>query len=192
MRALLLSTLVFAGAALAQDTTTPTPPPTPPAETPPTQAAKSGFDTSKFVVRGGIHFDLGGAINLGGTSAGPRVALGANVGVGYFIIPRLELDLDVDFMVRFSPAPVAPERFELTPGARWRPIDQIQLRLGVPIPLIPQAGVGILGGIAYIQPLGGRVSLVIGADYTYYFTEYWRQVAPQGRIVFHGGVQAYL
>ncbi|MEW6431151.1 MAG: hypothetical protein AB1730_06545 [Myxococcota bacterium] len=192
MRALLLSTLVFAGAALAQDTTTPTPPPAPPAETPPAEAATSGFDKSKFVVRGGIHFDVGGAINLGGTSAGARAAVGANAGVGYFIVPRLELDLDAVFTLRFAPSPVAVERLELTPGARWRPIDQLQLRLGVPIPLVPQAGVGILGGVAYVQPLGSRVSLVVGADYTYYFTEYWRQVAPQGRIEFHGGVQAYL
>lgn len=187
MRALLLSTLVFAGAALAQDTATPTPAP---AETLPAEA-KSGIDMSKFVVRGGIHFDVGGAINLGGTSAGARAAVGANAGVGYFIIPRLEIDLDVHFTMRFAPAPVAVELLELVPGARSRPIDQVQLRLGVPIPLVPQPGLGVLAGVAYVQPLGGRVSLVVGVDYTFWLTDAWRQTAPQGRIAFHGGVQAY-
>lgn len=188
MRTLFLSTFVFASVALAQDTTTPAS--TPPPEEKPAEA-KSGIDLSKFVVRGGIHFDVGGAINLGGTSAGARAAIGANAGVGYFIVPRFELDLDVNFTMRFTPSPVAVENLELIPGARWRPIDQVQLRAGVPIPLVPQAGVGVLVGAAYVQPIASRVSLVIGVDYTYWFTEYWRSVAPQGRIDFHGGVQAY-
>lgn len=194
MRTLILSfllTFVLAGVALAQDTTTPagTPPSGDTAGDKPAEV-KSGIDSSRFVVRGGIHLDGSGAINLGGTSDGARAALGANVGVGYFVVPRFELDLDVNFTMRFAPSPVEVENLELTPGARWRPIDQLQLRAGVPIPLVPQAGVGILAGAAYVQPLGDRVSLVAGVDYTYWFTEYWRQKAPLGRIAFHGGVQA--
>ncbi|MEW5741481.1 MAG: hypothetical protein AB1938_21345 [Myxococcota bacterium] len=184
--------------ALAQVTpVTPTPVNPPPAEgTPPPaetkQEEKSAFDRSKFVVRGGLTFDFSGAINLGGTSTGPRIALGLNGGVGYFILPRFEIDLDLRLVMRFSPSPVAVELFEITPGARWRPIDQLQLRFGVPIPLVPQAGVGILAGAAFIQRISGNVALVVGADYTYYFTDYWRQVAPSGRVEFHAGVQAYL
>lgn len=186
---------------LAQMTpVTPTPVESPPAEgTPPAPAAEtkeethaSIIDKSKFVVRGGVTFDFSGAVNLGGTSTGAYIGLGINGGVGYLILPRLSLDIDARLTIRFSPSPVAVSLFEITPGARWRPIDQLQLRFGVPIPLVPQAGVGILAGAAYVQPIASRVSLVVGADYTYYFTDYWRGIAPSGRVEFHAGVQAYL
>jgi hypothetical protein len=175
-----LSGALFAVPVLAQETS------------PPPQAANTGFDTSRIVLRGGVHFDVGGAINLGGSSTGARAAVGVNGGVGYLIFPRFEVDLDARFTLRVAPAPIEVELLDVTPGARWRPIDQFQLRAGIPIPLVPQAGVGILAGVAYVQPMGSHLSLVAGADYTYYFTDYWRQVAPQGRIEFHAGVQARL
>lgn len=190
MRAFVLVTTLCAATAVAQDTEPPAPEEKPAAEEKKEEEGGSLFDKSKWVVRGGVNFDVGGAINLGGTSAGARASVGVHGGVGYFIVPRLSLDVDARFMLRLAPG-VGVDLLEFTPGARWRPIDQIQLRVGVPIPIIPQAGVGILGGVAYVQPLGGRVSLVVGVDYTYYFTDYWRSVAPQGRIEFHGGVQAY-
>lgn len=194
MRLLACALALCSSLSLAQTAITPTPVSPPPAETPPPQQEEKDnrplIDRSKWVVRGGITFDFSGVINLGGSST-TYVGLGLNGGVGYFIIPRLELDLDTRLMVRFSPSPVAVSLFEITPGARWRPIDRLQLRVGVPIPLVPQAGVGILAGLAFIQPISDRVSFVAGADYTYYFTEYWRNIAPSGRIEFHAGVQAY-
>jgi hypothetical protein len=183
----------------AQVTSTPASPP--PAEgtapaTPPPEAKEEShesiIDRSKFVLRGNASFDFSGAVNLGGSSSGAYVGLGANGGIGYLVTPRLSLDLDARLTVRFSPSPLAVSLFEVTPGARFRPIDQLQLRLGVPIPLVPQAGVGILAGAAYLQPIASRVALTIGVDYTYYFTDYWRSIAPSGRVEFHAGVQAYL
>jgi hypothetical protein len=147
-------------------------------------------DTSRVVVRGSVNFDAGGAINLGGTSTGARVALGANGGVGYLLTPRLSLDVDARLLLQFVPQ-FEFSTLEVIPGARFRPIDQLQLRVGVPIPLVPTPGFGVLAGAAFVQPLASRVSLVIGVDYTYYLTEYWRTVAPGGRIEVHGGVQAY-
>jgi hypothetical protein len=182
---------------LAQTTFTPTPvnPPPEPAAAPAPAAEEKEkaplIDRSKWVVRGGLTFDFSGVINLGGSSGGAYVGMGLNGGVGYLILPSLEADLDLRLMIRFSPSPVAVSLFEITPGMRWRPVDRLQLRVGVPIPLLPQPGVGVLVGAAFIQPISNRVAFVAGADYTYYFTDYWKSVAPSGRIEFHAGVQAY-
>lgn len=143
----------------------------------------------RVVVRGGVHFDFGGAINLGGTSSSGRASAGLDAGVGYLLVPRFEVGIDANFTMRFVPSPVGVELFELTPGVRWRPIDQVQVRAGVPIPLVPTPGLGLLAGVAYVQPLGGKASLVVGVDYTWWLTDAWRQTAPQGRIDFRGGVQ---
>jgi hypothetical protein len=189
MRFVLACVALFSTLSFAQPAS---PPPEPPAAPVAEEKEKAPLiDRSKWVVRGGITFDFSGVINLGGTSGGAYFGLGLNGGVGYLILPSLEVDLDARLMIRFTPSPVAVSLFEITPGARWRPIDRLQLRFGVPIPLVPQPGVGILAGAAFIQPIAGNVSFVAGADYTYYFTDYWRSIAPSGRVEFHAGVQAY-
>jgi hypothetical protein len=193
MRLVLACVALCSSLSLAQ--TAPPEPPAEPTSAPPVaeekKEEKKGLDRSKIVVRGGITFDFSGVINLGGTSSGAYFGLGLNGGVGYLILPSLEVDLDTRLVIRFTPSPVAVSLFEITPGMRWRPIDRLQLRFGVPIPLVPEPGVGILAGAAFIQPISSNVSFVAGADYTYYFTDYWRSIAPSGRVEFHAGVQAY-
>ena len=202
MRLVLACVALCSSLALGQTTFTPvpvTPPPEPAPAAPPAaeeekkeekKGEKKGLDRSKIVVRGGISFDFSGAVNLGNTSTSPYISLGLHGGVGYLILPSLEAGIDTRLMLQFSPS-FRVSLFEITPGMRWRPLDKLQLRLGIPIPLAPQPGVGILAGAAFIQPISSNVAFVAGADYTYYFTDYWRSIAPNGRVEFHAGVQAY-
>ncbi len=149
------------------------------------------FSAGRFVVRGGLSFDLNQSFNLGGpATTAARITLGANGGVGYFIIPKLSLDVDLRFLAYLTPTPEVAW-FEVTPGARYNVVDNLVVRVGVPIPILPRFGVGVLGGVAYHQPLGSRAALVVGVDYTYYLTDYYKTVAPLGRVDVHGGVQTW-
>lgn len=179
-RTVMLVVVAVATVSLAQDQT-------PPAAQ---QAAPAGpFSKGRVAVRGGINLDLNQSINLGGVnSTGARVTVGAHGGVGYFIIDNLSLDVDGNFLAYLTPTP-GVATLEIIPGARYQVIPQLQLRVGVPIPLLPQFGLGVLGGLSYFQPIGSNIHLVVGVNYTYYLTEGWRQTAPLGRIDLHGGVQ---
>ncbi len=176
----------------------PSGPPSTPAETPApvsqpqpahsTSLQTGQFSAGKFVLRGSINLDLNQSINLGGSStSGARVTVGVNGGVGYYAIENLSLDLDARFAAFLTPSP-GVSLLEFTPGARYVLLQNIQLRVGVPIPVYPQLGVGILGGVSYIQSLG-IANLVVGVDYTYYVTDYYRSQAPFGRLDVHAGVQ---
>ncbi len=144
---------------------------------------------SPWVFRGGANLDLNQSINLGGTSSGARVNAGLHGGVGYLITERITADLDANLTAYLNP--IGLGWFELIPGARARVLDNIQVHVGVPIPLYPQPGFGVLGGLAWGQPLASNVYFVVGLDYTYYFTEYYRSVAPQGRLDVHAGLQTH-
>lgn len=153
------------------------------------EAPAGPFSKGRVAVRGSLNFDLNQSINLGGANPnGARVTVGANAGVGYFLMDRFSIDLDGRFLAYLTPTP-GIALLELTPGARYQVIDNLQLRVGVPIPILPTFGLGVLGGASYFQPLGDRIHLVVGVDYTYYLTDAWRRVAPYGRIDIHGGVQ---
>lgn len=189
-KALIAGLALFGTLAQAQEEAAPAPTPPAPAAEEKKQDEKGPFSPGRFILRGGINFDLNQSINLGGSSQGARVTLGANAGVGYFVIENLEIDLDFRFFMYLTPKPEVSS-LEITPGARYRVWQNILLRVGVPIPIVPQFGVGILGGLAWSQPIASRVSFVIGVDYTYYFTEYYRTVAPAGRLDIHGGIQTW-
>jgi hypothetical protein len=153
------------------------------------KAPAGPFSKGRVAVRGSLNFDLNQSINLGGANPnGARVTVGANAGVGYFLIDRLSLDLDGRFLAYLTPTP-GVALLEFTPGARYQVIDNLQVRVGVPIPVLPVFGVGVLGGASYFQPIGSNIHLVVGVDYTYYLTDAWRRTAPFGRIDIHGGVQ---
>lgn len=154
------------------------------------QSAPAGpFSKGRVAVRGGLNLDLNQSINLGGVnSSGARVTVGAHGGVGYFLIDNLSLDLDGNFLAYLTPTPGVAS-LEIIPGARYQVIPQLQLRVGVPIPLLPQFGLGVLGGVSYFQPIGSNIHLVVGVNYTYYLTDAWRATAPLGRVDLHGGVQ---
>jgi hypothetical protein len=177
----LMLMLVASSGAFAQ-TQTPAAPEAP--------AAPAGpFSKGRVAVRGSVNLDLNQSINLGGVnSSGARVTVGANAGVGYFLIDRLSIDLDGRLLAYLTPTP-GLALVEVTPGARYQVIDNLQVRVGVPIPLLPVFGLGVLGGVSYFQPVGNNIHVVVGVDYTYYLTDAWRQTAPFGRIDLHGGVQ---
>lgn len=178
-RWLVVMAVVGSTLALAQTQPTPAAPPAP----------AGPFSKGRVAVRGSVNLDLNQSINLGGVNpSGARVAVGANAGVGYFLIDRLSIDLDGRLVGYLTPTP-GLALVEVTPGARYQVIDNLQVRVGVPIPLIPVFGLGVLGGVSYFQPIGNNIHLVVGVDYTYYLTDGWRQTAPLGRIDLHGGVQ---
>lgn len=181
MKTVFVAVVVMAGAAWAQAQTPPS------AQAP---AAPAGpFSKGRVAVRGGINLDLNQSINLGGVnSSGARVTVGAHGGVGYYLIDNLSIDLDGHFSAFLTPTPGVAS-LEIVPGARYQVIPQLQLRVGVPIPILPRFGLGVLGGVSYFQPIGSNIYVVVGVNYTYYLTEAWRQTAPLGRIDLHGGVQ---
>ncbi len=144
---------------------------------------------NRWVFRGGANLDLNQSINLGGTSGGARINAGLNGGVGYLLTRSLEADLDAHLSAYLNP--LGLDSVEFIPGVRWRPVDNLQVHVGVPIPLYPQVGLGVLGGLAYLQPLGDHATLAVGFDYTYYLTEYYRSAAPLGRLDVHGGIQTH-
>lgn len=181
----LLGVVLFGAVAMAQEAPAPEPKPEEKKE-----EDKGPFSKGRVVFRGGVNFDLNQSINLGGSSgSNPNLTLGVNGGVGYFIIENLELDLDLRFFMNLAPPKIGS--FEITPGARYRIWQNILLRAGVPIAIAPQFGVGILGGLQWHQPIGSRAAFVVGVDYTYWFTEYYRTVAPAGRVDIHGGIQTW-
>lgn len=185
MRLLVPSTLaLLASAAFAQDVT-------PPPEDAPTvdRPAQGTGRAGKVTFRGGLNFDVARSFNLGGTTGGAAATIGAQVGAGYFVLENLSTDLDVSARLSFT-SPVTLG-LELTPSVRFFPIPQVSVRAGVPIPLLPVPGVGVLAGAAFHQPIGDKVQLVAGVDYTFYLTEAYRLASPYGRIDVHGGVQTW-
>ncbi|MBX5481123.1 MAG: hypothetical protein IRZ16_04625 [Myxococcaceae bacterium] len=152
---------------------------------------KGPFSQGRVVLRGGADFDLNQSINLGGSNPnGPAVVGGINVGAGYFLIDNLSLDIDTQSHLQLSPG-FAVQDLGLTPGARYQFIPQAFIRAGVPILLVPDFGLGVLGGAGYYQPLGSHAAFVLGADYTYYLTEAYRRTSPLGRVDLHAGVQTW-
>ncbi len=152
---------------------------------------KGPFDKGRFVFRGGANLDLNRSINLGGNNDGDTpVNAGASVGVGYFVIDNLSLDLDLDAHLELSPE-FGFASLGFTPGARYQLIPQAYVRVGAPLIVYPSFNAGILGGVGYHQPIGSKAALVIGLDYTYYFTEEYRTAAPQGRVDVNAGVQTW-
>lgn len=153
------------------------------------EETEGGSWRDKLVFRGSASLDLNQSINLGGENADSPAVIGSvEPGVGYMLTEKLSLDLDAETHFQVSPSFLIRD-LGLTPGARFYPISQVYLRAGAPILFLPQFGAGVLGGAGYLQPLGGKASLVVGLDYTYYFTEYYRRTAPQGRLDVHAGVQ---
>lgn len=152
-------------------------------------AAAEAPKRNPWVFRGGANLDLNQTINLGGSSSGARVTAGLHGGVGYLLTERIEADVDVNLTAYLNP--IGLGWFEVIPGARARVTDNILVHVGVPIPLYPQPGLGVLGGLAWTQPLAANVYFVVGLDYTYYLTEYYRQQAPLGRLDVHAGVQTH-
>jgi len=175
--------MTFAAAVAFADEETPAP------EEKPAPEAQKSDTPSRIIVRGGANMDLNQSINLGGAnSSGARVTAGLNGGIGYLVVPpSLSVDLDVQVQAYLTPTP-GLSLVELTPGARYY-VGNLQFRVGVPIPVYPTFGVGVLGGVAWSQPLGGKARFVAGVDYTYYLTESFRQIAPYGRVDVHAGVQ---
>lgn len=153
--------------------------------------SKGPFSKGRVVFRGSANFDLNQSINLGGENAdGAAIVGGINLGAGYFIIENLSLDVDASTHLRIAPS-FGILDLGLTPGARYQFIPQAYVRVGAPILFLPEFGLGVLGGAGYHQPLGSNAAFVVGVDYTYYLTEYYRRTAPGGRIDVHAGVQTW-
>jgi len=151
---------------------------------------ESSLERGHFVVRGSANLDLNKSINIGGNNSGETVGGGVNLGVGYFVLSGLSLDLDLD--LRFLVAPKAElTTLGVTPGLRYYPIPQVYLRAGLPIVLIPNFGLGALGGAGFRQKIVTNTYFVIGVDYTYWMTESFRAAAPGGRLDINAGVQAH-
>lgn len=153
------------------------------------QKADTPSWTDKLVLRGSASLDLNRSINLGGENPDGAAVVGSlEPGVGYMLTENFSLDLDMESHFQLSPSFLIRD-LGLTPGARFYPISNAYVRAGAPVLFLPEFGWGVLGGAGYMQPIGGLASLVVGVDYTYYFTDYYRQIAPQGRLDIHAGVQ---
>ena len=147
------------------------------------------FAAGKVVVRGTAGADLDQVINLGGTNLTPGASAYVEAGIGYFVIDNLEVDVDASAHMTFGSG--FGLGLTVTPGLRYQVVPQFTLRAGVPIEILPNFGLGVLGGVAYCQSLGSAASLVIGADYTFWLTEGQRSVAPFGTIEPHVGIQTH-
>jgi hypothetical protein len=157
------------------------------------EASEQGglFDKGRWVFRGSASFDLNKTINLGGeNSADTPIAGGINLGVGYLVLKNLSLDVDAQTHLQLSPA-FAVRDLGLTPGMRYQVLDNVYVRAGMPIILLPEFGLGVLAGAGYVQPIGSNAAFVVGVDYTYYLTEYYKRAAPSGRLDVHAGVQTW-
>ena len=104
---------------------------------------EKSLSKGRFVVRGNAGIDLDKTINIGGNNPGETVAGALNLGVGYFLIDNLSLDLDLDLRFTLAPA-VDITTLGVTPGASSYPIPQVYVRAGVPIILIPDLDIGVL------------------------------------------------
>lgn len=146
----------------------------------------------RFVVRGNAGIDLDKTINLGGTNSGTTPIAGSvNVGVGYFVVKNLSLDVDLDMRFRISPNADVTS-LGVTPGLSYYPIPQFYVRGGVPIILLPGLDIGVLAGVGFRQKMVANTYFVLGVDYTYWVTDNRQKViAPNGRLDVHAGVQAH-
>ncbi|MHB8873319.1 MAG: hypothetical protein ACYC8T_06500 [Myxococcaceae bacterium] len=196
MRSTLAAVLLWLpAAALAQEgaeVETPAAEEKPAAEEPekPAESKSSGpFSPGRVVVRGNAGIDLDQTINLGGSSGALRNTGYLSGGLGYFIIENLELGADLSAHMVFTPDFIF-ENLELTPGVRYHVLPQLNLRAGVPIDFVP-VGLGVLGGLAFSQPIGGNAHFTVGVDYTYWLTPAFQAVAPKGRIEPHVGLQTH-
>jgi len=153
---------------------------------------KESLAKGKFVVRGNASLALDQTINLGGdNSGGTPIAGGVNLGVGYFVIQNLSIDVDLDLRFQLSPD-TEINALGVTPGARYYPIPQVYVRAGVPIVLIPDLDIGVLGGLGFRQKMVANTYFVLGVDYTYWVTDnHQKDIAPNGRLDVHAGVQAH-
>lgn len=146
------------------------------------------FAKGKVVFRGGVDLDLSQTINLGGDNSGSRTTGGVNLGVGFFVIDNLSLDLDLSGHFFLTPT-TGLQDLGATPGLRYQFIPQAYVRGGAPLIFHPAFGLGVLAGGGFTQPISNNVMFVVGADYTYYLTSSFRRVAPSGKIDLHGGIQ---
>lgn len=168
---ILLLSLVVVAPAWAQNDDAPTP-----------------FKAGTFDVRGGINLDLDKTINLGGTNQDTTAGGGVNLGIGYFLADNLALDFDTRLAVQFLPD-TEVQRLQGTPGLRFHVTREIFVRGGVPIVVYPEFGLGALAGLGYRQPISKKAAFVVTIDYTYWLTEAFQAIAPNGQLEVSAGVQ---
>ena len=146
------------------------------------------FKAGTWDVRGGVNLDLDKTINLGGDNEGTTAGGGVNLGVGYFLADNLALDFETRLSVQFLPESEV-QRLQGTPGLRFHVTREIFVRGGAPIVVFPEFGFGALAGLGYRQPIGNKAAFVATIDYTYWLTENFQALAPNGQLEVSAGVQ---
>lgn len=142
----------------------------------------------KTVFRGGISLDGSRSINLGGET-GTSAAINAAItpGVGYYFADNASVDFDVEGSLQLSPA-FGFNTLGVTPGVRYE-ISQVYARVGAPVVVYQAFGLGVLGGVGYLQPITEKTKAIFGVDYTYWLTPAFRRASPYGKIDLKLGVQ---
>lgn len=160
--------------------------------TPEKKSRRGATKEGQTVFRGGVSVDGGKTINLGGeNNRQTTVVMAITPGVGYYFLDNASLDFDVEGALQLSPTQ-AFNSLGATPGVRYE-ISQVYARLGAPAVFYTPAGatfgLGVLGGVGYLQPLSDSTNAVFGVDYTYWLTSHFRRASPYGKLDFKVGVQ---